>query len=246
MAPLRTARPRPGTRMHRAAMLLIAIIAGVGVLPGVAIAAPAGGQQLNAADMTLLNGVRLAGLWEMPAGQMAAEKGQSAKVREIGAGIAGEHQRLDQLVVDAANKLGATIPSEPTAEQKGWLSEMQNASGARFDQIFVTRLRVAHGKIFPVIGAVRASTRDATVRKLCEDANAFVQHHMQMLESTGLVRWPELPPAALPAPGKDGLLAAAGANAGPQVGVSSTVVWLVFLAALGTGGIATYRMLRRS
>ncbi|MEK8109356.1 hypothetical protein NKG94_41280 [Micromonospora sp. M12] len=46
-----------------------------------AVAAPAGGQQLNAADMTLLNGVRLAGLWEMPAGQMAAEKGQSAKVR---------------------------------------------------------------------------------------------------------------------------------------------------------------------
>ncbi|MEK8109355.1 hypothetical protein NKG94_41275 [Micromonospora sp. M12] len=54
--------------------------------------------------------------------------------------------------------MGASIPSEPTAEQKGWLAEMQKASGARFDQIFVTRLRVAHGKIFPVIGAVRAST----------------------------------------------------------------------------------------
>ncbi|MGW5560449.1 DUF4142 domain-containing protein [Micromonospora sp. NPDC003944] len=246
MAPLRSAHRRLGTRTQRAAMLLIAIIAGVGVLPGVAVAAPAGGRQLNAADMTLLNGVRLAGLWEMPAGQMAAEKGQSAKVREIGAGIAGEHQRLDELVVEAANKLGATIPSEPTAQQKGWLTEMKDASGARFDQIFVTRLRVAHGSILPVISAVRASTRDATVRKLCEDATEFVTHHMQMLESTGLVRWPELPPAALPAPGQDGLLAAAGANAGPQPGVSSTVVWLVFLAALGTGGIATFRMLRRS
>ncbi|WP_410811946.1 DUF4142 domain-containing protein [Micromonospora sp. 067-2] len=246
MAPLRSARRRLGNRALRAAMLLIAAVAGIAVLPGAAVAAPSGGQQLNAADMTLLNGVRLAGLWEMPAGQMAAEKGQSAKVREIGAGIANEHQRLDQLVVDAANKLGASIPTEPTAEQKGWLSEMQKASGARFDQIFVTRLRVAHGKIFPVIGAVRASTRDPIVRKLCDDANGFVMHHMQMLESTGLVRWPELPPAALPAPGKDGLLAAAAANPGPQVGVSSTVVWLVFLAALGTGGIATYRMLRRS
>ncbi|MFI7604072.1 DUF4142 domain-containing protein [Micromonospora sp. NPDC049366] len=245
MASLRSARHRSGHRVHRAAVLLTAIVAAVAVLPGVAVAAPAG-QQLNAADMTLLNGVRLAGLWEMPAGQMAAEKGQSAKVREIGAAIATEHQELDQLVVDAANKLGASIPTDPTAEQKGWLSEMQNSSGARFDQIFVTRLRVAHGKIFPVIGAVRASTRDATVRKLCDDANRFVMHHMQMLESTGLVRWPELPPAVLPAPGNDGLLAAASANAGPQVGVSSTVVWLVFLAALGTGGLATYRLLRRT
>jgi predicted outer membrane protein len=225
-------------------VLLIALVAGLGVLPGVAVAAP--GNQINAADMTLLNGVRLAGLWEMPAGQMAAEKGQSAKVREIGAGIATEHEELDRLTVAAANKLGATIPTDPTAEQKGWLTEMQNASGARFDQIFVTRLRVAHGKIFPVIGAVRASTRDATIRKLAEDANKFVMHHMQMLESTGLVRWPELPPAALPAPGNDSLLAAASANAGPGVGVSTTVVWLVFLAALGTGGLATYRILRRS
>ncbi|MFG1775368.1 DUF4142 domain-containing protein [Micromonospora sp. NPDC049048] len=245
MAPLRSARRPRGHRGPRLAVLLVAVAAGLGTLPVVAAAAP-GGQQLNAADAALLNGVRLAGLWEMPAGQMAAEKGQSAKVREIGAGIATEHEELDRLTVAAANKLGASIPSEPTAEQKGWLTEMQNASGARFDQVFVTRLRVAHGKIFPVIGAVRASTRDPVIRKLADDANRFVLHHMQMLESTGLVRWPELPPAALPAPGDDSLLAAASANSGPPIGVSSTVVWLVFLAALGTGGIATYRILRRT
>ncbi|MEV0876498.1 DUF4142 domain-containing protein [Micromonospora echinofusca] len=245
MAPLRSARRPRGHRSLRLAVLLVAVAAGLGPLPGVAVAAP-GGQQLNAADAALLNGVRLAGLWEMPAGQMAAEKGQSPKVREIGAGIATEHEELDRLTVEAANKLGASIPSDPTAEQKGWLTEMQNASGARFDQLFVTRLRVAHGKIFPVIGAVRASTRDPVIRQLADDANRFVLHHMQMLESTGLVRWPELPPAALPAPGEDGLLAAASANSGPPIGVSSTVVWLVFLAALGTGGVATYRILRRT
>jgi len=245
MAALTIARRRPGRPGHRAATLLLALVAGLVALPAAGLAAPAAPKQLNAADMTLLNGVRLAGLWEMPAGQMAAERGSSAKVREIGAGIASEHRELDQLVVDAANKLGARLPDEPTAEQKQWLTEMQNASGARFDQIFVTRLRVAHGKIFPVIGAVRASTRDAVVRKLADDANRFVLHHMSMLESTGLVRYPELPPAALPAPQEDSLLAVASANDGPSFGVSPAVVWLVFLAALGTGGIATYRILRR-
>ncbi|KXK60186.1 hypothetical protein AWW66_20115 [Micromonospora rosaria] len=246
MAPLNSAHRRPGHRTHRVAVLLIAIIAGIGVLPGAAVAVPAPPQSLNAADQALLVGVRLAGLWEMPAGQMAAEKGQSARVREIGAGIATEHEELDRLTVAAANKLGATIPSDPTDEQKGWLLEMQNASGARFDQIFVTRLREAHGKIFPVVGAVRASTRNATVRKLADDANRFVLHHMEMLESTGLVRWEQLPPAVLPASGNDSLLARASANSGSGIGVSTTVVWLVFLAALATGGLATYKVLRRS
>ncbi|MGC5021768.1 DUF4142 domain-containing protein [Micromonospora sp. DT47] len=245
MAPLESARRRPGHRTHRVTVLLVTLLAGIVVLPGVAVAAP--GSQLNAADMTLLNGVRLAGLWEMPAGQMAAEKGQSPKVREIGAEIARQHGVLDQLVVDAANKLGATLPTDPTSEQKGWLTEMQEAEGAQFDQIFVTRLRVAHGKIYPVIGAVRASTRDATVRKLADEANRFVNDHMAMLESTGLVRWQQLPPAALPPAQSDSLIAAARAGAaGPSAGVSTTVVWAVFLLALGTGGFATHRMLRRS
>ncbi|MEV0426060.1 DUF4142 domain-containing protein [Micromonospora sp. NPDC050495] len=241
MAPLESAR-------RRLALLLLALVAGIGVLPGTAMAAPAPGQQLNAADMTLLNGVRLAGLWEMPAGQMAAEKGQSKRVREIGAEIARQHAVLDQLVVQAANKLGATLPTTPTTQQQGWLTEMQNATGARFDQIFVTRLRVAHGKIFPVIGAVRASTRDPIVRKLAEQANTFVNDHMTMLESTGLVRWQQLPPAALPPAQSDSLVAAAAANVGSGGGVqvSTTVVWAVFLLALLTGGYATWRILRRT
>ncbi|WKU02426.1 DUF4142 domain-containing protein [Micromonospora sp. HUAS LYJ1] len=246
MAPLDSVRRRRGHRTHRVAVLVVTFLAGLVVLPGMAVAAP--GVQLNAADMTLLNGVRLAGLWEMPAGTMAAEKGQSARVREVGAEIARQHGILDELVVQAANKLGTTLPSDPTPEQKGWLTEMQNASGAQFDQIFVTRLRVAHGKIFPVIGAVRASTRDNTVRKLADEANKFVNDHMAMLESTGLVRWQQMPPAAIPAAQNDSLVAAAqaGANSGPSVGVSTTVVWAVFLLALGAGGYATWRITRRS
>jgi predicted outer membrane protein len=243
MAPLESARRRAA---HRVAVLLVTLAAGLGVLPGTALAAP--GAQMNAADMTLLNGVRLAGLWEMPAGNMAAEKGQSKRVREVGAEISRQHGVLDQLVVEAANRLGATLPTTPTTQQQGWLTEMQNATGAQFDQIFVTRLRVAHGNIFPVIGAVRASTRDPIVRKLAEEANNFVNNHMQMLESTGLVRWQQLPPPALPPAQSDSLVAAAAANAGTGGGVrvSTTVVWLVFLLALGTGGFATFRILRRS
>ena len=129
-----------------------------------AAAAPPSPTALNATDVALLNGVRLAGLWEIPAGEMAAERGSREVVRKIGRMIADQHVQLDQLAVDAANKLGAVLPATPNADQQGWLNEMQNATGARFDQTFVDRLRAAHGKIFPVIGAVRAGTRNAVIR----------------------------------------------------------------------------------
>ncbi|MDY7087599.1 MAG: DUF4142 domain-containing protein [Actinomycetota bacterium] len=228
---------------RRAATALAALLAMLAATPGTAAADPGFPTQLNAADMLLLNGVRLAGLWEIPAGQMAAQRG-SPKVRQVGAMIAEQHVRLDELVVEAANKLGATIPSNPTAEQQGWLGEMQNAKGRQFDQIFVTRLRAAHGKIFPVIGAVRASTRDPVVRKLADDANIFVMNHMKMLESTNLVQYERLPPAALPPAQDVSSLGIAEANAGVTPPVSTTVLVGVLVVMLGVASVTVFRMVR--
>jgi predicted outer membrane protein len=232
----------------RSVAALAGLAAGMFAVPAVALAAPAVPTQLGAADLTLLNGVRQAGLWEMPAGQMAAARGGHARVREIGGIIAAQHVKLDQDVVDAANKLGVNIPSQPTAEQQGWLSEMQRASSNQeFDQIFVTRLRAAHGKIFPIIGAVRSGTRNEVVRKLAEESTTVVMGHMQMLESTGLVRYGELPPAALPqqdiAAGGSLRQAAQGRALGGS-GFSPTVVWVVLIAAVISGTALSYRVFR--
>jgi predicted outer membrane protein len=194
--------------------------------------------------MTLLNGVRQAGLWEIPAGQMAADRGSTPRVRQVGAMIAEQHVRLDQLVVDAANKLGAILPSTPTGDQQGWLNEMQKARGARFDQTFVTRLRAAHGKIFPIIGAVRAATRSAVVRQLADQANTFVTNHMKMLESTGLVQYAQLPPAALPPAQDTSQFAIAQANTGVAPPVQPSLMWALLAGAVAVAGLAATQLYR--
>ncbi|GAB1692864.1 DUF4142 domain-containing protein [Krasilnikovia sp. M28-CT-15] len=229
---------------RRVGAALAFTVAALAALPASAQAAPAVPTQLNAADMILLNGVRTAGLWEIPAGQMAAQKGSSAKVRQVGQMIAEQHVRLDELVVDAANKLGATIPSTPTTQQQGWLTEMQNNKSVQFDQIFVTRLRAAHGKIFPIIGAVRAGTRNPVVRELADQANTFVTNHMKMLESTGLVQYERLPPPALPPAEDISAMGIAAANAGVAPPVSPAVLWTVLIGTAGIAAVAIARIRR--
>jgi predicted outer membrane protein len=219
-----------------------AVLAVLALFPVPAQADP--GVQLNANDMALLNGVRQAGLWEMPAGQMAAQKGSSAKVRQVGQAIADQHVKLDQLVTDAANALGTSLPQTPTAQQQGFLNQLQAATGPRFDLLFVTLLRGAHGKIFPIIGAVRAATRNPIVRKLADQANQFVMNHMQMLESTGLVQYERLPPAAMP-PAQDlSTLGMAEANAGVKPPFSPLVLGMMLIGLLGIGALASVRIMR--
>jgi len=241
------------------AMLLTFLLAPVGAAraaggdipnPGNSLSDKGTGE-VSAADKDFVIKVRLAGLWEIPAGNMAQEKSDDPRVVNIGKSIAAQHVTLDGLDRQAAKKLGIQLPNEPNSDQQFWLSEMKKANATTFDQIFIDRLRAAHGKIFPAIASIRATTRNDTVRKLAQETNQFVMTHMTLLESSGIVNYGALPTAAAPAAtGKgpvpvDGqMLAAASSSNGSVPGVSTTVILLVLAAALVAGVITTMRIFR--
>jgi putative membrane protein len=203
---------------------------------------------ISAADKDFVIKVRLAGLWEIPAGNMAQEKSDDPRIVTIGRTISGQHVVLDKLDRDVAKKLGVQLPNQPNSDQQSWLAEMRNAtSSAQFDQVYVDRLRAAHGKIFPAIATIRATTRNDSVRKLAQEANQFVMTHMTLLESSGIVDYGTLPtapaPAAIgqkgPVPVPPDILDRA---VGP--GVNTSVILLVLAVALVAGVVTTMRIFR--
>lgn len=142
---------------------------------------------LSALDRLLLVKVRQAGLWEMPAGQQAQERASSPRVKEVGNMIMQQHMVLDADTRATAQRLGVLLPSEPNGSQKSWLREMSGKFGADFDNTFVLRLRAAHGQVFSVIAKVRAASQNTEIRAFAERCLKFVNTHMSLLESTGLV-----------------------------------------------------------
>jgi predicted outer membrane protein len=200
---------------------------------------------LSAADRDLVVKVRLAGLWEIPAGEMAEQKSNDPRIQQIGRSIAAQHVVLDALDRAAAKKLKISVPNQPNSDQQGWLSEMRDAEGKDFDEIYIARLRAAHGKIFPAIAAVRASTRNDTVRKLAQQANQFVATHMTLLESSGIVDFAGLPTAPAPASSSTAATPAKVVNAASESGLAKTNVPLVLGALAGgllVGVIATRQL----
>ncbi|MBC2901964.1 DUF4142 domain-containing protein [Streptomyces cupreus] len=142
---------------------------------------------LSGLDREFLTKVRLAGLWELPAGQQAQQKGTTPAVKTAGEHLVEGHAFLDERVRDVAAKLSLTLPNEPNEQQRGWLATLTSAQGTEYDWQFANILRVAHGKVFSVVAQVRASTRNTLVRQLAEDANTTVLDHIKVLEATGYV-----------------------------------------------------------
>ncbi|MBG0564356.1 DUF4142 domain-containing protein [Actinoplanes sp. NEAU-A11] len=199
--------------------------------------------EISDADRDFVVKVRLAGLWEIPAGEMAQQKSDSARIKRIGRNIADQHVALDELTRNAAKKLDIELPDEPNKDQKGWLAEMEEAEGAEFDDVYIDRLRAAHGKIFPAIATIRSSTRNDTVRKLAQQANQFVMTHMTLLESSGIVDFAALPTAPAPsaaAAAPTQVLSAA--EDAPSSGANVPLVLAALAGGLAAGAFATRQL----
>ncbi|MEU9388102.1 DUF4142 domain-containing protein [Streptomyces sp. NPDC048279] len=157
---------------------------------------------LSALDRDLVVKVRLAGLWELPAGEMAEQKGTTQAVRAAGQHLIDGHTTLDAHVRSVAGVLGIPIPNQPNDQQRQWLATLAGAQGQDFDRQFANLLRLAHGRVFPVVAQVRADTQNILVRGLADDANTTVLDHIKMLEATGYVDFGALAQqlAATPSP----------------------------------------------
>ncbi|MEU6512594.1 DUF4142 domain-containing protein [Streptomyces sp. NPDC046978] len=142
---------------------------------------------LSALDRDFVSRVRLAGLWELPAGQQAEQKGTTQAVRTAGEHLVTGHTFLDARVRDVAGRLGLALPNQPNAQQRQWLAILDAARGQEYDRDFANLLRRAHGKVFAVVAQVRATTRNSLVRALADDANTTVLDHIKVLEATGYV-----------------------------------------------------------
>ncbi|MEU6391037.1 DUF4142 domain-containing protein [Streptomyces sp. NPDC046939] len=170
---------------------------GLDTLDSETVATPYG--PLSGLDRLFVTKVRLAGLWELPAGQQAEERAPSRAVVTAGRHLVEGHTFLDARVREVAARLGLELPNQPNAQQWDWLRTLTAAKGDDYQRKFATILRRAHGQVFALVAQVRAATRNTLVRQLADEANTTVLDHMRVLEATGLVDFDALARGAAPA-----------------------------------------------
>ncbi|WP_411104595.1 DUF4142 domain-containing protein [Streptomyces sp. cmx-4-9] len=148
---------------------------------------------LTPADRDFVRKVRLAGLWELPAGRQAQQRGTRPSVRTAGEHLVEGHTDLDRQVIQVGQALGVDLPNQPSVQQQEWLGQLTEAkAGEEYERLFVQLLRRAHGKVFALLAGIRAQTQNSMVRALATSANATVLDHITVLEDSGLVDFDSL------------------------------------------------------
>jgi putative membrane protein len=144
-------------------------------------------QPLSDLDREFLTVIRFANLWEIPMGNLAAERGNTQVVKDVGKVLATDHTNLDVAVKKLADQFGVRLPEKPTSSQQGWIADISSKTGEAFDNTFADRLRAAHGTVFGLVAEIRAGTRNDVIRQFAQTANEIVMKHMTLLEGTGHV-----------------------------------------------------------
>ncbi|HEY7173447.1 MAG TPA: DUF4142 domain-containing protein [Micromonosporaceae bacterium] len=141
-------------------------------------------------DVEFLVLIRFANLWEIPMGKLAIQRGTTDAVKTAGTVMLSDHNKLNIVVKQLADKYHVQLPDKPKSSHQGWMNEISSKTGTDFDKTFATRLRGAHGSVFSIIAEERAGTHNATMRDFATQANAIVMKHMTLLEKTGYVSGP--------------------------------------------------------
>jgi putative membrane protein len=139
-------------------------------------------------DATIVAIFDAANTADVETGELAAQRGQSKEVREMGAMFARDHRMVRQQGRDLAKKLGVT-PTPPANDQSAkqqaeTMSMLRSKSGADFDKAYLDHEVAFHKAVIDAINQqLLPAIKNAELKALVEKVAPAFQAHMMAAQS---------------------------------------------------------------
>jgi putative membrane protein len=126
-------------------------------------------------DARLMEQIARANIAEIAAGNMAARKAQSARVRQFGERAVDEHSAL----LKAGSGVAAVaVPTTPGARHQPALEQLQSLSGAAFDQAFLEQTVKHNEEALRLLRLAAAHAGDPALRAYAQRAMPHVERQL--------------------------------------------------------------------
>ncbi|ACG77473.1 conserved hypothetical protein [Phenylobacterium zucineum HLK1] len=117
-------------------------------------------------------------MYEIQAGEMAQQKGQSADVKAFGKMMVADHTAMSNEMKPAAQAAGQTPPADLDERRKGMLDNLRAANGADFDRVYLEQQEAAHQEALTLMRGYADNGDNAQLKALAQKAAPKIQAHL--------------------------------------------------------------------
>ena len=160
--------------MTRVPLFFLTILAGGAVAAG-AHAAPAA---VSAADRAFVAKVSQGGMFEVQAGEVAAEQGSTQDIKDQGATEAHDHRLVGDKLSSIASKIDLTFPTDLNATFSKEVADLKAASGPAFDALYLKDMIVIHHKDGAAFAQEAKGGTNPDLRAFAAETHRIVVRHL--------------------------------------------------------------------
>ena len=148
---------------------------------GFLLAAPYAKAQtaVSKADTNFILAAAQGGMTEVKLGELAAQKGTRADVKEFGQMMVKDHTAINDDMKALAAQKGVTLPDSLDAKHQAMVDKMTALTGAEFDAAYIKGMIKDHKMDAKEFKAESAATKDADVKSFVDKSILVVEAHLQ-------------------------------------------------------------------
>ena len=146
-----------------------------GITPGSSSA-----KTVSSADKKFAMEAAQGGLAEVELGRLAAEKGQSDKVKQFGQRMVDDHTNANNQLKSVAQKNNITLPTSVNAKDQALKDKLSGLSGAEFDRAYMQNMVKDHQKDISEFQKEANNGSNADLKGFAAQTLPTLQEHLRM------------------------------------------------------------------
>jgi putative membrane protein len=144
----------------------------------------AGQQQLAQEDIEFATEAAEGGIKEVRVGELAQQKATTPEVQQFGQRMVQDHGKANEQLMQIAQEKGIELPKEMPAEAQQLHDELQQKSGAEFDQSYMDDMVSDHQKDVDEFKQYVETGQDPDLKSFAEQTLPILEEHLQLAQET--------------------------------------------------------------
>jgi putative membrane protein len=138
---------------------------------------------VSSSDKKFVEKASQGGAAEVQLGKLAAQKTQSAEVKQFGQRMAKDHASANDKLTQIASKKGIPAAADMDSSSKREYDKLSKLSGAQFDQEYMKTMVSDHEKDIKEFKSEAKSGKDADIKTFAESTLPTLEDHLRQAKS---------------------------------------------------------------